>query len=646
MAARPDPDRDRAGGDVLARQEILFHEQLRSLRRVTDRSFAVLMVLQWVAGMAAACWLTPLTWAGTESQIHLHAWASIFLGCLISVMPVCLTLLCPGDAVTRHVVAAAQMAWSALLIHLSGGRIETHFHVFGSLAFLAFYRDWSVIVTASTVIVVDHLLRGLFWPESAFGVSTVSIWRPFEHGGWVLFEDVFLCYSIWQSRQELRAVSVRQARLEQAHRRTEEEVLVRTAELRHATAKLTAMNDSLPLGMFASDANGSYVQTNKTCERITGQPFDSARDGGWIQAIHADDRERVVREWDAAVRERRDFRSVHRFQHTDGGVVWASVTAAPLREEKRVTGFVGLIEDVTERRQLETQLRHAQKLEAIGQLAAGIAHEINTPIQYVSDNNRFLGECFANLANLLREYDKVLLAASSRALTDDMLDHAADARRLADLEFLTAEIPQAISQSLDGLNRVATIVRAMKDFAQPGSHDKTPTDLNRSIESTLVVAHAQWKCVADVKTDLEPHLPLVPCHSNDLNQVILNLVVNATQAIEEARRRRGDTRGTIGISTRRRGDWVEMRISDTGTGIPEEIQPRIFEPFFTTKEVGRGTGQGLALAYSVIVEKHGGSISFESEVGRGTTFIVRLPLEAPQEPTGDAGTMVAPHNAP
>ncbi|HEV3344858.1 MAG TPA: ATP-binding protein [Pirellulales bacterium] len=638
---RPPPDHEHRNTELSPREDALFREQLRSVRSRTDRSFAVLMVLQWAAGMAGACWLTPLTWAGAESRIHVHAWASIFLGCLISVMPIYLTFLHPGEALTRHVVAMAQMAWSALLIHISGGRIETHFHVFGSLAFLAFYRDLRVMVTASAVVVVDHLARGLFWPESVFGASSASIWRPLEHGGWVVFADVFLCYSIWQSRQEMRAISVRQARLEEAHQRTEDEVLARTAELRHATAKLTAMNDSLPLGMFASDQIGACVQTNRTCQRITGQAFDSACGSGWLQAIHPDDRERVQQEWSAAVQERRDFRSVHRFLHADdGSTVWANVTAAPLREDGRVTGFVGLIEDVTERRQLETQLRHAQKLEAIGQLAAGLAHEINTPIQYVSDNNRFLRECFANMGKLLQEYDKVLLAASSRALTDDLLSHAADARRLADLEFLTAEVPQAIEQSLDGLNRVATIVRAMKEFAQPGSNEKTPTDLNHSIESTLIVARNQWKQVAQVKTDLEPNLPLVPCHPNDLNQAILNLVVNAAEAIGEARRRGDERPGTIGVSTRRGGDWVEMRISDTGPGIPQEIQSRIFEPFFTTKEVGRGTGQGLAQAYSVVVEKHGGSISFESDVGYGTTFTMRLPLESPLEPVGDAETVV------
>jgi signal transduction histidine kinase len=186
----------------------------------------------------------------------------------------------------------------------------------------------------------------------------------------------------------------------------------------------------------------------------------------------------------------------------------------------------------------------------------------------------------------------------------------------------------------------------MKEFAQPGANEKTPTDLNHSIESTLVVARNEWKHVAQVKTDLEAHLPFIPSHPNDLNQVILSLVVNATHAIKAAQECGGGKSGTISVSTRRLGDWVEMRISDTGTGIPAEIQSRIFEPFFTTKGVGHGTGQGLAQAYSVIVEKHGGSISFETEIGQGTTFIVRLPLESPQECVADTLAVAANDSAP
>lgn len=315
-----------------------------------------------------------------------------------------------------------------------------------------------------------------------------------------------------------------------------------------------------------------------------------------------------------------------RYQDSDGRERLLVLTVSPIRREDGSAGLLLLGNDVTEQRCLESQLRHAQKLESIGQLAAGIAHEINTPIQYVSDNNRFLEDGFADLGNLLLAYDKLLLAAKSHTLSDELLERTEEARWMADLDYLALEIPRAIEQSLDGLDRVATIVRAMKEFSHPGADEKTPTDLNRCIESTLVVARNEWRYAADLHTDLDPSLPLVPCRPNDFNQVILNLVVNAVHAIADAPQQGPDGKGSITVSTRHTGDWVEVRVADTGTGIPEAVRPRIFDPFFTTKDVGQGTGQGLAIAYSVIVEKHGGSISFETEVGRGTTFIVRLPL--------------------
>jgi signal transduction histidine kinase len=198
------------------------------------------------------------------------------------------------------------------------------------------------------------------------------------------------------------------------------------------------------------------------------------------------------------------------------------------------------------------------------------------------------------------------------------------------LEYLLAEIPKAISQSADGIDRVATIVRAMKEFAHPGSAEKAAVNLNKAIESTVTVARNEWKYVADLHTTLDPTLPPVPCLVGEFNQVVLNMIVNATHAIADAVKGTGG-KGTITIGTRRAGDFVEVCIADTGMGIPESIRHRIFDPFFTTKEVGKGTGQGLAIARSVVVDKHGGTIAVESQVGTGTTFIIRLPLTAQGE---------------
>ena len=290
-------------------------------------------------------------------------------------------------------------------------------------------------------------------------------------------------------------------------------------------------------------------------------------------------------------------------------------------------GILILGEDITDRRLLESQLAQAQKLEAIGQLAAGIAHEINTPTQYVSDNTRFLQDAFQDLRTLLQHYEIVCQRAQANALTAEMLKQAERLAKQIDAPYLYAEIPDAIQQSLEGLERVATIVRAMKDFSHPGSEEKVAIDLNKAISSTITVARNEWKYVAELVMDLDPHLPVVPCLAGDINQVILNIVVNAAHAIREVVEEGAATKGMITIQTRHVSPWAEIRIRDTGPGIPDHVRSKIFDPFFTTKEVGRGTGQGLAIAHAVVVEKHGGTITFDTAMGQGTTFIIKLPTD-------------------
>jgi two-component system, NtrC family, sensor kinase len=294
-----------------------------------------------------------------------------------------------------------------------------------------------------------------------------------------------------------------------------------------------------------------------------------------------------------------------------------------------ISGMRSTIQDITERKILEHQLRQAQKLESIGQLAAGIAHEINTPTQYVGDNTRFLKDAFQDLFDLMEKYDELAQAVQADSVNKALLEEIKKAADIADIEYLSKEIPKAIQQSLEGIERITKIVQSMKDFSHPGSTDKKASDLNKAIESTITVAQNEWKYVANMVANLDPQLPLVPCLVGEFNQVILNMIINATHAIADVVGDSGN-KGEIRVSTRRNGEFAEIRISDTGTGIPESIRERIFDPFFTTKEVGKGTGQGLAISHAVIVEKHGGTISIESELGKGTTFIISLPLDSRQ----------------
>jgi PAS domain S-box-containing protein len=341
----------------------------------------------------------------------------------------------------------------------------------------------------------------------------------------------------------------------------------------------------------------------------------------------------------------REVRTELRGRRKDGSIFWVGLFMAPVHDVGgNTTHFVGIGADITARlaqertqRQLQDQLysemqerermtmelRLAQKLESVGRLAAGIAHEINTPIQYVGDGVAFLQSAQADLERLLDAYRNAFKRLSANESPAVVIESVKEAQAAADLEFLSVEVPKAFERTLQGVERVAAIVRAMKEFAHPDANEHSPADLNHAIETTLIVANNEYKYIATVETQLGT-LPEVMCNVGELNQVFLNLIVNAAHAIQESGK---DTAsGRITITTAAGRDSVVISIADNGCGIPEENLEKIFDPFFTTKAVGRGTGQGLAIARSIITEKHCGSIDVQSTIGVGTRFIVRLPV--------------------
>jgi PAS domain S-box-containing protein len=294
---------------------------------------------------------------------------------------------------------------------------------------------------------------------------------------------------------------------------------------------------------------------------------------------------------------------------------YLNLTINPLIENNEKKGYVLLGLDITEQKIIESQLLQAQKLESIGQLAAGIAHEINTPLQYINDNTKFLKDSFKDIVLVFNDL-------KNNKITD--LNDLNNKLKSIDIDFLIDEIPEAINQTIDGISNVVKIVRAMKDFSHPGQSDMQMANINKAIENTMIVSKNEWKYVADIQTELNPTVPNILCHAGEINQVFLNIIINAAHAIEE--KFKNNKNGLIKISSAFDAGYVIITISDNGTGIPKEIINNVFDPFFTTKSLGKGTGQGLSIAYNVITEMHEGKLLLETEDGIGTKFIIKLPL--------------------
>lgn len=425
-----------------------------------------------------------------------------------------------------------------------------------------------------------------------------------------------------------------EAMLASIRARLERLQVIKAREVAESERLLRTILNILPQRVFWKDREGRYGGANDQfladcgMEAVEGKTdYEMPWTREQAEEFRADDRK--VIESGAA-----KLGIIEQIRLSSDKLIWASTSKVPMRNQSgEIVGVLGTYLDISalkrgeqERQLMEVQLRQAHKLEAIGQLAAGIAHEINTPTQYVGDNTRFLQESFQNIQQVLQVYEGLFLAAKQNAITPELVGQVEEAVTTNDLTYLFEQIPSAIKETLEGVQRITKIVRAMKEFSHPGNQEKAAADLNRAIESTVAVARNEWKYVADLELDLAGELPAVPCHLDEFNQAILNLVINAAHAIGDVIKRHPGAKGKITIKTRRQGNDVEVRISDTGTGIPQSVRPHIFEPFFTTKGVGKGTGQGLAIVYASIVKKHGGTVTFESEEGNGTTFIIRLPI--------------------
>jgi PAS domain S-box-containing protein len=593
----------------------LFKEQQQSIVKHTDWIFARLMIYQWVFGMALAILISPRTWFGSSSQIHLHVWAAALLGALVTSVPVLLAMKQPGAVLTRHVIAVGQMLMSALLIHLTGGRIETHFHVFGSLAILAFYRDWKVLVSASLVVSADHLLRGIFWPQSVYGVLAAPIWRSLEHAGWVVFEVTFLIVSIRKSMSEMLLVAERQAKLESLKEGIEQTVAERTADLtrennerrqaedqlRRSQVQLAQAQEIARLGSWEWDLVRDKVTWSEETQRLYGHKPEALGSSmrTCLKHVHPDDLDRVNKAMTESLRTRQPFVCDHRVVRPDGtgrflqgrGEVLSDAQGEPIK-------MFGTVQDITEAkaaeealRHSEEQLRQSQKMEAVGRLAGGIAHDFNNLLTVIG------GYC----ALSLQKID----AAHPLQRSINEIQNAAQRASSLTSQLLAFSRKQVLQPRVLQLNEV---VHGMEKM------------LRRLIGEDIELATNFDSALGNVKAD-----------PSQLEQVVMNLAVNARDAMPRGGKLTiSTTNVTIDQQTNFRnrtleiGEYVMLAISDNGMGMTEQVKEHLFEPFFTTKGLGKGTGLGLATCYGIICQSDG-DIRVYSEPNRGTTFKIYLP---------------------
>jgi len=355
-------------------------------------------------------------------------------------------------------------------------------------------------------------------------------------------------------------------------------------------------------------------------EEIFGKNISMLRSGA-----HSDDFYRGV--WQK-ISEKKIWSGEFVNKKKNGEIYYLKASIAPVFDPLgNIAHFVAVEQDITGFKKMQQNLIQSQKLESVGQLAAGIAHEINTPVQYIGDNIRFLHQATESLIGIIDLVSDMINI--SDAIDEEQIKNSRiikDKLANSEIGFFKDEIPLSIKQSLEGVEHISKIVKAMKEFAHPGGADKGLMNINRILENVITISRNEWKYAAIIKTELEESLPQVVGYANEISQVLLNMIINSAQALNEKYDGGNAGKGIISISTLSTAQEIEIHIHDTGTGVPEHLRSKLYDPFFTTKDVGKGTGQGLYLAHDIIVNKHGGNIELNSLEGEFTEFVIHLPM--------------------
>lgn len=585
--------------DPMSRERVsaLVEENQRKSHSQLDRLFAGLMLIQWVAGIAVAVWLSPLTWIGTTSQVHMHVWMAVFLGGLVSALPIFLALRYPGEKITRHVIAASQVLWSAMFIHLSGGRIETHFHIFGSLAFLASYRDWRVLGTASMIVVIDHWMRGTFWPQSVFGIYTTSPYRWMEHGAWVAFEVIFLTTNCVRGNREMRGIAERQVALEQTNERVEKMVQQRTSELAESEEQYELAVSGSNDGLWDWDISNNKVYWSPRFKRMLGYesheitPTTETLDS-WL---HAEDREPTLEAIRAHLEEHKPFDAEYRLRTKDGNFRWFRMRGQAVWDvQKHPTRMAGSLTDVDDRKQdelllVEAKERAEQANQAKSEFLASMSHELRTPL------NAIIG--FTD--GLLDRTDKHPLSEHQK-------------NRLTRVKLAGQHLLSLINDVLDIAKVEAGEMRLSMSVFDPAKLAGEVADLT---EALVAEKAGRVSFSVNIEEGLEPF-----CSDREkIKQILVNLLSNSVKFTDS---------GSVSLVVMGEGDRVYFSVEDTGKGIPIQELHLIFDKFHQVGGLHQegGTGLGLALCKQ-FSELLGGVLNVRSVEGDGSTFTLSVPLQ-------------------
>ncbi|MDB6037132.1 MAG: integral rane sensor signal transduction histidine kinase, partial [Verrucomicrobiales bacterium] len=624
----PHSVRENDGFDPIARRTTaLFEESQYNIHVRADHLFAYLMTLQWFFGIGVALWISPRTWIGGSSHIHFHVIAAIFLGGMLASLPIYLAIKQPGQPLTRHVIAIAQMLTSALLIHLTGGRIETHFHVFGSLAFFAFYRDWRVLLTATIIVALDHMLRGIFWPQSVFGVLTSSPWRWIEHAGWVVFEDTFLFISIRQSLSEMFEVAERRSKLEAVNTEIERKVADRTGELRTAHQNLQVseqrfrmLSASAPIGIFETDAVGKALFTNPYWQKIAGLSLSQSLDEGWQSALHPDDSGTIINEWKTAANDGLDFSREFRFRTPDGETRWVDARTTTIRSEKgEIAGYVGTVQDITKRKEAEAELEkvHRLLLEASHQagmeeVATAVLHNVGNVLSSINVSSTLVADNLkkSKAGNLLKIVE--LLSAHESDLPSFLSTDSKGKRLPAYLAQLAEHLLHEQTVMLAEMTQLQSNIEHIKDIVSVQQGHSKVSGLVETLQLRDLIEDAlKMNLNALMGSDIEiirefDRVGPVTVQKHKVLQILVNLIRNAKYACAVS----GSIKRQIRINLCNGDGRVRISVGDNGVGIPKENLARIFSHGFTTKKDGHGFGLHSG---SRAARELGGSLTVRSD---------------------------------